>query len=235
MSRTNLRVRRPRLAMARVLCAGALALAVGAAEVPAVASGEDDPAATEEARIIRDQVAYLAMLDRAEAQLAKGDADAAIEILEKAMALDVPDSTLPRANVPTRNATAHYGLACAFAAKGDLDAARRHLRDAGRNGYRNTAFLQADPRLKEVRSLDGFDRMLENFPALDPTDDYAGKTVADAQFGMGMQMARRNNFPKLGEWAPELELERLHGKGERLSLSSFRGEKPVVLVFGSFT
>ena len=127
MSRTNLRVRRPRLAMARVLCAGALALAVGAAEVPAVASGEDDPAATEEARIIRDQVAYLAMLDRAEAQLAKGDADAAIEILEKAMALDVPDSTLPRANVPTRNATAHYGLACAFAAKGDLDAARRFL------------------------------------------------------------------------------------------------------------
>jgi len=227
---------------ARILAA-ALVLAVcllpAASVATAVAAAEKADGATsaegEEARLVRDQIAYVDLLARADAHLAAGNADSAIESLEEAMALEVPDSTLPQANVRTRNAAAFYGLACAFAAKGDLDGARRHLRDAGRNGYRDTARVKSDPRLAPVRALDGFDRLLENFPPEEPTDDYAGKTVSDARFGMGMQMARRGNFPKLGERAPDFELERLHGNGETLRLSSFRGETPVVLVFGSFT
>ena len=39
----------------------------------------------------------------------------------------------------------------------------------------------------------------------------------------------------VGEPAPEFELETVDSAGARVRLSSFRGEKPVVLVFGSFT
>lgn len=39
---------------------------------------------------------------------------------------------------------------------------------------------------------------------------------------------------KVGDPAPDFELKRLEGKGE-VKLSSFKGKRPVVLVFGSYT
>lgn len=42
--------------------------------------------------------------------------------------------------------------------------------------------------------------------------------------------------PRAGEPAPDFELPLLHGKeGATLRLSSFRGRKPVALIFGSWT
>lgn len=40
--------------------------------------------------------------------------------------------------------------------------------------------------------------------------------------------------PRLGEEAPPFALE-THDKGKRVSLADYRGKKPVVLIFGSFT
>jgi len=40
--------------------------------------------------------------------------------------------------------------------------------------------------------------------------------------------------PKKGDWAPDFELKELDGT-TTCRLSDFRGEKPVVLVFGSHT
>jgi hypothetical protein len=44
----------------------------------------------------------------------------------------------------------------------------------------------------------------------------------------------RGGTLKPGEMAPDFNLPR-QGTGERVLLSEFRGEKPVVLVFGSYT
>lgn len=40
--------------------------------------------------------------------------------------------------------------------------------------------------------------------------------------------------PKVGDLAPDFELFDIHGENP-VRLSTFRGEKPVALVFGSFT
>ena len=40
--------------------------------------------------------------------------------------------------------------------------------------------------------------------------------------------------PRLGMTAPDFTLRTLDGK-EEITLSQFRGKKPVVLIFGSFT
>jgi hypothetical protein len=40
--------------------------------------------------------------------------------------------------------------------------------------------------------------------------------------------------PKAGDVAPDFELRDVHG-GKPVRLSQFRGQKPVALVFGSFT
>lgn len=45
--------------------------------------------------------------------------------------------------------------------------------------------------------------------------------------------ARRGNL-KVGDMAPDFDLKTADGKGQ-VRLSSFRGQKPVVLIFGSHT
>ena len=71
-------------------------------------------------------------------------------------------------------------------------------------------------------------------PGAHPVDRFSGTTVSDEEVGMGLVLQRVDNFPKLGEHAPDFELTTLDGKST-VRLSSFRGRKPVVLVFGSFT
>ena len=40
--------------------------------------------------------------------------------------------------------------------------------------------------------------------------------------------------PKVGDIAPDFELRDVHGE-DTVRLSGFRGQKPVALIFGSFT
>ena len=65
-------------------------------------------------------------------------------------------------------------------------------------------------------------------------DRFAGRTVANQADGYALIEERRHNHPRAGEPSPDFELER-HDGGGPLRLSSFRGAKPVVLIFGSLT
>lgn len=52
--------------------------------------------------------------------------------------------------------------------------------------------------------------------------------------GMRERMSRDDGAPKVGERAPTFKLKSLDGKRET-DLASFRGQRPVVLFFGSYT
>lgn len=65
-------------------------------------------------------------------------------------------------------------------------------------------------------------------------DDFTGRTVRDQSDGYALIQARRRNHPNAGEPAPDFELDRHDGSG-KVRLSSFRGDRPVVLIFGSIT
>ncbi len=65
-------------------------------------------------------------------------------------------------------------------------------------------------------------------------DRFAGRTVADETDGYELIEARRGNHPRPGDESPEIELP-LHQGGAVFRLSSHRGRRPVVLVFGSLT
>ena len=61
-------------------------------------------------------------------------------------------------------------------------------------------------------------------------------------FGRGTRGGRgpldrsREGALKVGDVAPDFELQRLGGKDEaRVKLSSFQGKRPVALIFGSYT
>lgn len=65
-------------------------------------------------------------------------------------------------------------------------------------------------------------------------DRFAGRTVRDPEDGYALLEGRRHNHPRVGERAPDFELD-LHDGSGRVRLSSFRGDRPVVLIFGSLT
>lgn len=65
-------------------------------------------------------------------------------------------------------------------------------------------------------------------------DRFAGRTVRDPDHGYALIQARAGNHPRTGDPAPDFELDRYDGSG-RVRLSSFRGDRPVVLIFGSLT
>lgn len=65
-------------------------------------------------------------------------------------------------------------------------------------------------------------------------DRFSGRTVADREDGYALIEERRLNHPEVGDEAPDFELER-RGGGGTLRLSTFRGSRPVVLIFGSLT
>jgi hypothetical protein len=50
----------------------------------------------------------------------------------------------------------------------------------------------------------------------------------------GWQKTNNPNVPQVGELAPDFELTDVHGE-KTVRLSDFRGKRPVVLLFGSFT
>ena len=52
--------------------------------------------------------------------------------------------------------------------------------------------------------------------------------------GMRERTSRDDRAPKVGEWAPVFKAKSLDGKRET-DLASFRGKRPVVLFFGSYT
>ena len=67
----------------------------------------------------------------------------------------------------------------------------------------------------------------------EPDCPYAGQTVRDSRHGRGLMQHREKNVPRVGEAAPDFTLRT--PEGEAITLSSFQGKQPVVVVFGSWT
>jgi hypothetical protein len=191
--------------------------------------------AQDKQRLVDEQLRYLGHLHKAEAHLEDSDPDAAIAELTHAFTCDVRDSHVPRMQLETQHAVAHYLRSCALAMKQDTSGALDSLRDAARNGFRNTRMVKSDPLLAAVREAKEFGDVLLLFPSERFTDAYAGKMVVNRDFGIGLQMHRKGNFPKLGESAPDFELGLLGEEKKTLRLSDYRDHTPVVLIFGSFT
>lgn len=66
------------------------------------------------------------------------------------------------------------------------------------------------------------------------TDAYAQRPRHPRGRGNRMERRGKDNAPKVGDTAPTFTLKSHDGKSET-SLASFRGKKPVVLFFGSYT
>jgi hypothetical protein len=65
-------------------------------------------------------------------------------------------------------------------------------------------------------------------------DIFAGETIRDREAGLRLIRGRAARAPKVGQTAPDFDLKTADGK-QTIRLSSFRGRKPVVLIFGSHT
>lgn len=183
---------------------------------------------------LRSMLQYVTCLERAEKALEASKPDEAVRHAREALDSAVADSAVKRMNVVTRGAAAHFLLACALSMKRDTESALLHLERAAQNGFTDTERVRTDPRLKRARMHARFAELLSRFPKGTGKDRYSGKTVADQKFGMGLIHARKMNFPRAGEIAPDFQLE-VQGKRSTLKLSSFRGKSPVVLIFGSYT
>jgi peroxiredoxin len=59
-------------------------------------------------------------------------------------------------------------------------------------------------------------------------------TIKNRQEASSWQKKHDLNAPKVGDLAPDFELYDSSGEN-RVRLAEFRGQKPVALVFGSFT
>jgi hypothetical protein len=59
-------------------------------------------------------------------------------------------------------------------------------------------------------------------------------TIHDRKQARAWQLHYDAHAPRVGDLAPDFELGDVSGE-HRVRLSSFRGDKPVALVFGSFT
>ena len=65
-------------------------------------------------------------------------------------------------------------------------------------------------------------------------DHFGGRTVTDEADGYALIAERQGNHPVVGEISPDFELW-CRDRSGTVRLSSFRGHRPVVLVFGSLT
>ena len=109
--------------------------------------------------------------------------------------------------------------------KADRDLALNSLSDQDRSAYRQIlrdleAERKASPgQRRSLRELLG-SRLGESPPVV--------------RAALEAVIARDETGPKVGEQPPDFLLKRLDTT-ERISLSSFRGRRPVALVFGSYT
>jgi hypothetical protein len=102
--------------------------------------------------------------------------------------------------------------------------------------FQETLQYHLSPTARE--SLQTFLEVLQQH--LSPTDWERLQTFIDSvnpeqrAAMLGFIAQRETHAPAVGAEAPDFELPRL-GRDERVRLSSFRHDKPVALIFGSYT
>ena len=87
-------------------------------------------------------------------------------------------------------------------------------------------------------SSEEYDRSKENFTRFDTNKDGV-LTAADWSGNSGRsrrgQPRGKSNAPSVGDQAPEIKLTEILDETKEVKLSSFAGNKPVALIFGSCT
>ncbi len=89
-----------------------------------------------------------------------------------------------------------------------------------------------------------YTRSAEAFANLDrDKNGFIDRVDFEVRLGRGQRIERTrereregaSKLPMVGELAPDFELPMLGVKGKPVKLSSFRGDRPVALIFGSYT
>ena len=109
--------------------------------------------------------------------------------------------------------------------KADRDQIMESLQDEERKQFRQ--FID-DYRAKRKASSGG------QMPAREMLDAVGGDLSGIARQAMEAVVLRDEMGPHVGEVPADFNLKRM-GSEERVQLSSFKGKKPVALIFGSYT
>ena len=109
--------------------------------------------------------------------------------------------------------------------KADRDKIMGDLQEGDRKQFRQ--FI-ADYREKRNASSGG------RMPAREMLDAAGGDLTGILRQAMEAVVQRDEMGPHVGDIPPDFDLKRM-GSEERVRLSSFKGKKPVALIFGSYT
>ena len=109
--------------------------------------------------------------------------------------------------------------------KADRDQIMANLQDDDRKQFRQ--FID-DYREKRKASSGG------QIPAREMLDEAGGDLNGMSRQAMEVVVLRDEMGPNVGEVPPDFDLK-LVGSEEWVRLSSFKGQKPVALIFGSYT
>ncbi len=109
--------------------------------------------------------------------------------------------------------------------KADRDQIMGNLADDDRKQFRQ--FID-DYRAKRNAASGG------QMPAREMLDDVGGDLTGILRQAMEAVVLRDEMGPHVGDVPPDFNLKRM-GDEERVRLSSFKGERPVALIFGSYT
>ena len=109
--------------------------------------------------------------------------------------------------------------------KADRDQIMESLQDEERKQFRQ--FID-DYRVKRKAASGG------QMPAREMLDAVGGDLSGIARQAMEAVVLRDEMGPHVGEVPADFNLKRI-GSEERVRLSSFKGKKPVALIFGSYT
>ncbi len=109
--------------------------------------------------------------------------------------------------------------------KADRDQIMENLSDDDRKQFRQ--FID-DYRAKRKAASGG------QMPAREMLDAVGGDLTGILRQAMEAVVLRDEMGPHVGDVPPDFNLKRMDDE-ERVQLSSFRGQKPVALIFGSYT
>ena len=109
--------------------------------------------------------------------------------------------------------------------KADRDQIMENLSDDDRKQFRQ--FID-DYRAKRKAASGG------QMPAWEMLDAVGGDLTGILRQAMEAVVLRDEMGPHVGDVPPDFNLKRM-GSEERVRLSSFKGERPVALIFGSYT
>lgn len=70
------------------------------------------------------------------------------------------------ARITPKDPLVHYNLACSYAILRDTNRALKSLKKAIELGYDDPEWMQCDPDLKNLREIDGFKRLINDFSSL---------------------------------------------------------------------